>query len=197
MNHCQKPRRVGSNGRDIQIIFSIFFLSYQPKNLSAISKSSKSLVSNVKMPNKMHNYGHTYKNVLCTYGTRLSQKLQWKRFHFPTHFKLSWKAPVGSWTNVMTTLKILTNEKKGGLNLVSFVGLPLSCSRWDFQKNLCSWDPILWEASGSGSISQRHGSADPDPHQNFMDPQHWFALLGHMTQFEWLGKIPVFGVFWS
>ncbi len=32
-----------------------------------------------------------------------------------------------------------------------------------------------------GSISQRHGSADPDPHQNVMDPQHWdphlFALL--------------------
>jgi hypothetical protein len=24
---------------------------------------------------------------------------------------------------------------------------------------------------GSGSISQRHGSADPDPHQNVMDPQ--------------------------
>jgi hypothetical protein len=29
--------------------------------------------------------------------------------------------------------------------------------------------------SGSGSISQMHGSADPDPdpHQNVMDPQHW------------------------
>jgi hypothetical protein len=27
----------------------------------------------------------------------------------------------------------------------------------------------------SGSISQRYGSADPDPdaHQNIMDPQHW------------------------
>jgi hypothetical protein len=21
----------------------------------------------------------------------------------------------------------------------------------------------------------RHGSADPDPHQNVMDPQHWYA----------------------
>jgi hypothetical protein len=30
---------------------------------------------------------------------------------------------------------------------------------------------------GSGSISQRHGSADPDPHQNVMDPQHWFLLV--------------------
>jgi hypothetical protein len=32
-------------------------------------------------------------------------------------------------------------------------------------------------ASESGSTSQRYGSADPDlhpdPHQNFMDPQHW------------------------
>jgi hypothetical protein len=27
------------------------------------------------------------------------------------------------------------------------------------------------EGSQSGSISQRHGSADPDPHQNVMDPQ--------------------------
>jgi hypothetical protein len=26
--------------------------------------------------------------------------------------------------------------------------------------------------SGSGFISQRHGSADPDPQQNVMDPQH-------------------------
>jgi hypothetical protein len=29
------------------------------------------------------------------------------------------------------------------------------------------------EGSGSGSISQRNGFADPDPHQNVMDPQHW------------------------
>ncbi len=25
---------------------------------------------------------------------------------------------------------------------------------------------------GSGSISQRYGSGDPDPHQNVTDPQH-------------------------
>jgi hypothetical protein len=28
---------------------------------------------------------------------------------------------------------------------------------------------------GSGSISQGLGSADPDPHQNVIDLQHWFA----------------------
>ncbi len=28
--------------------------------------------------------------------------------------------------------------------------------------------------AGSGSICQRHGSEDPDPPQNIMDPQHWF-----------------------
>jgi hypothetical protein len=33
------------------------------------------------------------------------------------------------------------------------------------------------EGSVSGSISQRHGSADPDPHQNVMDPQHWLLHL--------------------
>jgi hypothetical protein len=33
---------------------------------------------------------------------------------------------------------------------------------------------IAGPGSGSGSISQRHGSADPDqdPHQNVMDPRH-------------------------
>jgi hypothetical protein len=32
---------------------------------------------------------------------------------------------------------------------------------------------IEGSASGSGSISQRHGSPNQDPHQNVMDPQHW------------------------
>jgi hypothetical protein len=31
----------------------------------------------------------------------------------------------------------------------------------------------LQKGVGSGSISQRHGTADPDPHQNVTDPQHW------------------------
>ncbi len=31
----------------------------------------------------------------------------------------------------------------------------------------------MMKIEGSGSISQTHGSADPDPHQNAMDPQHW------------------------
>jgi hypothetical protein len=33
------------------------------------------------------------------------------------------------------------------------------------------------EIARSGSISQRYGSADPDPYQNFMDPQHCFENL--------------------
>jgi hypothetical protein len=33
----------------------------------------------------------------------------------------------------------------------------------------------MTKIAGSGSISQRHGSEDPDPDspQNVMDPQHW------------------------
>jgi hypothetical protein len=31
--------------------------------------------------------------------------------------------------------------------------------------------------SESRSISQKYGSADPDPSQNFMDPQHWLLLI--------------------
>jgi hypothetical protein len=34
---------------------------------------------------------------------------------------------------------------------------------------------LTGSGSAAGSISQWHGSADPDPdpHQNVMDPQHW------------------------
>jgi hypothetical protein len=33
-----------------------------------------------------------------------------------------------------------------------------------------------------GSISQRHGSADPDPHQNVMDPEHWlYSSIVHLN----------------
>ena len=35
----------------------------------------------------------------------------------------------------------------------------------------------MTKITGSGSISQRHGSADPDPPQNFMDPEHWHKVL--------------------
>ncbi len=31
-------------------------------------------------------------------------------------------------------------------------------------------DPHVFGPPGSGSMSQRYGSADPDPHQNFTDP---------------------------
>jgi hypothetical protein len=36
--------------------------------------------------------------------------------------------------------------------------------------------------SGSGSISQRHGSPDQDPHQNVMDPEH--CLVGS-SKYVW------------
>jgi hypothetical protein len=39
---------------------------------------------------------------------------------------------------------------------------------------------------GSGSIRQRYGSGDPDPHQNFTDPQHWIKLGRGVAM---LGKI--------
>jgi hypothetical protein len=40
------------------------------------------------------------------------------------------------------------------------------------------------EGSGSGSITggQRHGSADPDPHQNVMDPQHCWMQYSNFFQ---------------
>jgi hypothetical protein len=35
----------------------------------------------------------------------------------------------------------------------------------------------MTKIAGSGSISQRHGSADLDPLQNVMDPQHLKTIL--------------------
>jgi hypothetical protein len=43
--------------------------------------------------------------------------------------------------------------------------------------------------SESGSISQRHGSVDPDPnpdpHQTVMDPQRWFWQLAELVCGRW------------
>ncbi len=36
---------------------------------------------------------------------------------------------------------------------------------------------VTEERVGSGSISQRYGSEDPDPRQNVMDPQHWLKYF--------------------
>jgi hypothetical protein len=34
----------------------------------------------------------------------------------------------------------------------------------------------MTKIAGSGSISQRHGSADPDLYQNAMDRQQWYKI---------------------
>ncbi len=54
--------------------------------------------------------------------------------------------------------------------------------------------------SESGSISQRHGSADldPDPHQNVTDPEHWFLCIIYSMDARggtrYLGNLPGRGV---
>ncbi len=39
--------------------------------------------------------------------------------------------------------------------------------------------------SESGSISQRHGSANLDPHQNVIDPEHWSLMLLESKKFKY------------
>ncbi len=41
--------------------------------------------------------------------------------------------------------------------------------------------PGVW--SRSGSISQRYGSGDPDPHENVTDPQHWSFQVFNSLRF--------------
>ncbi len=48
---------------------------------------------------------------------------------------------------------------------------------WEKKNSLPSWRSLPKIAgSGSGSVSQRYGSDDPDPYQNFTDSQRWFNL---------------------
>jgi hypothetical protein len=65
------------------------------------------------------------------------------------------------------------------LSLENDVNVP---SKWNKQKNFKL--VFCWPLEGKwrnfpdpdpGSFSQRHGSADPDPHQNVMDPQHFLG----------------------
>jgi hypothetical protein len=42
----------------------------------------------------------------------------------------------------------------------------------------------MTKMAGSGSISQRHGCADPDPHQNVMDPEDWLKPMGERSN-DW------------
>ncbi len=68
------------------------------------------------------------------------------------------------------------------LSLKNEINVPLKNKKQKNLKKFCccllpSWrslTKIAGSGSASGSISQRHGSAnaDPDPRQNFMDPQH-------------------------
>ncbi len=56
----------------------------------------------------------------------------------------------------------------------------MSISLRSMTKIAGSTDPGSWSESGyesgSGSINQRDGFADPDPHQNVMEPQHWSTV---------------------
>jgi hypothetical protein len=45
----------------------------------------------------------------------------------------------------------------------------------------------MTKIAGYGSICQRHRSADPDPQQNFMDPEHCLEVLKLSTQILLLG----------
>jgi hypothetical protein len=47
----------------------------------------------------------------------------------------------------------------------------IMCLRVNYKKKYFT-KTSLKKGVGSGSISQRYGSADPDPHQNVTDPQH-------------------------
>jgi hypothetical protein len=55
------------------------------------------------------------------------------------------------------------------------------------------WDPYVFGPPGSGSGSERFGSADPDPdpQQNVMDPQHWIRYTYYISTYNCLPKLNI------
>jgi hypothetical protein len=51
---------------------------------------------------------------------------------------------------------------------------------------------IAGAGSASGSINQRHESPDPDPHQNVMEPDHWFFVSMRVLGIRRVIHIPNF-----
>ncbi len=50
--------------------------------------------------------------------------------------------------------------------------------------------------AGSGSVSQRHGSADPDPHQHVTDPERWLTQVWeNLCHKDWPGAPRAFQTF--
>jgi hypothetical protein len=92
------------------------------------------------------------------------------------------------------------------LSLINNVNVPSKSNKqkklcWKISFLLASWRSMMkitgsGSGSESGSISQRHGSPDPDPHQNVMDQEHclWWTTPLTSTYFppaEYLGPIPL------
>ncbi len=75
-------------------------------------------------------------------------------------------------TMIPTVLRLLYDI----LSLKNNVNVPTKSNKQEnLEKNcvlLVSWRSME-KIAGSGSISHRHGSGDPDPYQNVTDPQHW------------------------
>jgi hypothetical protein len=75
----------------------------------------------------------------------------------------------------------------------------MMCLRVSYKKKLASFKVTELKksvgsgvGSGSESISQRYGSEDPDPHQNFTDPQHcnivYVPVYTHLNRMKIYGK---------
>ena len=72
------------------------------------------------------------------------------------------------------------------LPLKNYVKVPSkSIMQKNFKKN--SFLLASWGQWWSGSISQRHRSADPDPHKNVMDAQHWWKQCSVRTRLQLIG----------
>ncbi len=106
------------------------------------------------------------------------------------------------WIRIRILLSSCKNSKKTLIPTILWLFLTFSFEKWckcTFkkykQKKLCEKTSFLlasWRSmtkiagsggSESGSISQRHGSPDPDPPQNVMDPQNWCKVNWRSAEF--------------
>ncbi len=82
------------------------------------------------------------------------------------------------WPKGLNVAVLRGTARIGQISPVSHVNVLSKSKKKNFKKwfLLATWR-LMTKIAWSRSSSQRRGSADPDPHQNVKDPQHWYLIF--------------------
>ncbi len=99
-------------------------------------------------------------------------------------------------STVLWLLLTLVNiSSKRNMQKNFFLNVSFLLAFWKSMMKIAGSGSASGSGSECGSICQRHGSADPDPHQNVMDPQHCFKVRwkdSKSTNVMWRGAYSLY-----